>query len=112
VPALAVDLVQCSLAFLLARRFLPARTILLLELWAWPVPLLFLVWPNVYVLAASLLPAGLAIPVTDAVVIGYRLAITPDRLVGRVESVRSNIALALTPFGSLPAGLLLSAVSA
>lgn len=110
--AFGVCLLAGSLASPLARRFLPARAIMLLELWAWPVPLLFLVWPNVYVLAASLLPAGLAIPVTDSVVIGYRLAITPDRLVGRVESVRSNIALALTPFGSLTAGLLLSAVSA
>ena len=100
-----------ALASPLARRFLPARVIMLLELWAWPVPLLFLIWPNVYVLAASLLPASLAIPVTDSVVIGYRLAVTPDRLVGRVESVRSNIALALTPFGSLTAGLLLGAVS-
>ena len=100
-----------SLASPLARRVLPARTIMLLELCAWPVPLVFLIWPNAYVLAASMLPAGLAIPVTDSVVIGYRLAITPDRLVGRVESVRSNIALALTPFGSLTAGLLLSAAS-
>jgi hypothetical protein len=95
-----------------ARRVLSARTILLLELWAWPGLLLFLIWPNVYVLVASILPAALVIPVTDSVVVGYRLAITPDRLVGRVESVRSNIALALAPFGSLIAGLLLSAVSA
>ncbi len=111
VAAFGACLLAGSLASPLARRFLPARTIMLLELWAWPVPLLFLIWPNVYVLAASTLPAGLAIPVTDSVVIGYRLAVTPDRLVGRVESVRSNIALALTPFGSLAAGLLLSAVS-
>lgn len=96
----------------LARRFLSTRVILLLELWAWPGPLLFVVWPNAYVLALSVLPAALAIPLTDSVVVGYRLAITPDRLVGRVESVRSTIALALAPFGSLIAGVLLSAVSA
>ena len=110
--AFGACLLAGSLASPLARRFLSARTIMLLELWAWPVPLVFLIWPNVYVLAASILPAGLAIPVTDSVVVGYRLAITPDRLVGRVESVRSNIALALTPFGSLTAGLLLGAVPA
>ena len=44
-------------------------------------------------------------------VVGYRLAITPSRLGGRVESVRSSIALALAPFGALTAGLLLDAVS-
>ncbi len=101
-----------SLASASARRVLPARSLILLELWAWLGPALFLVWPNVYVLAASSLPVAVAIPVTDSVVIGYRLAITPNRLVGRVESVRTSIALALAPFGSLTAGLLLGAFSA
>lgn len=95
-----------------ARRRLSSRAIMLLELWAWPGPLLFALWPNAYVLAASLLPVALAIPVTDSVVVSYRLAVTPDRLVGRVESVRSTLALALTPFGSLLAGLLLTALPA
>jgi hypothetical protein len=93
------------------RRTLSARTILLLELCAWPAIALFLVWPNPYVLAASILPAALAIPVTDSVVVGYRLTITPDHLIGRVESVRSNIALALAPLGSLGAGFLLTVSS-
>jgi MFS family permease len=94
-----------------ARRVLPARAIMLLELWMWPIPLLFLICPNVYVLAGCVLPAALAAPSTDSVVIGYRLAVTPDRMVGRVESVRSTIALALAPVGSLTAGLLLSTAS-
>jgi hypothetical protein len=54
----------------------------------------------------------MAIPVTGSVVIGYRLAVTPDRLVGRVESERSNTAPGLAPFGPRAAGLLLSAASA
>jgi transmembrane secretion effector len=95
----------------LFRRALPVRTILLLELWTWLGSAAFVVWPNVYVLVASILPTAVAIPVTDSVVIGYRLAITPDRLVGRVESVRSTIALLLAPLGPLIAGLLLSATS-
>jgi hypothetical protein len=45
-------------------------------------------------------------------VVGYRLAITPDRLVGRVESVRTTISLLVTPLGPLAAGLLLEATSA
>jgi hypothetical protein len=93
------------------RRALSPRAILMLELCAWPATALFLMWPNAYVLTASMLPASLAIPVTDSVVVGYRLAITPDRLIGRVESVRSNIALGLAPLGSLGAGFLLSVLS-
>ncbi len=50
-------------------------------------------------------------PPTGLTAIGCRLAITPNRLVGRVESVRSSIALALAPFGALAAGLLLNAVT-
>lgn len=101
-----------SLASPLARRTLSTRAILLLELWTWLGSLLFVVWPNVYVLMASILPSALAIPITDSVVIGYRLAITPDRLVGRVESVRSSIALLIAPLGPLTAGVLLSVMSA
>lgn len=89
------------------RKSLPTRAVLLLELWMWPVPLLFLVWPNVYVLAASLFPAALAIPSTDSVVLGYQLALTPDRLVGRVGSVFRTIVLLVAPLGPLLAGFLL-----
>lgn len=96
----------------IVRRRLSARAVMLLELLAWPVPLLFTLWPNAYVLAASILPVALAIPTTDSVVVAGRLAATPDRLVGRVESVRSTIALVLAPFGSLVAGVLLDAMSA
>jgi hypothetical protein len=65
----------------------------------------------VYVLAASVLLPAFAIPVTNAVVIGYRLAITPDHVLGRVESVRTTIALLIAPLGPLAAGVLLSAAS-
>jgi hypothetical protein len=95
----------------LVRRALPVRGVLLLELWTWLGCGLFLVWPNVYVLAASILPTGLAIPSTDSVVHGYRIAMTPDRLIGRVESVWSSISLVIAPLGPLAAGFLLGAVS-
>ena len=55
---------------------------------------------------------GLAAPVTDSVVNGYRVAMTPDRLLGRVESVRTNISLLIAPLGPLAAGTLLASVSA
>jgi hypothetical protein len=94
------------------RRVLSRRAILLLELCAWPLIAVFVLWPNAYVLAASMLPAALAIPTTDSVVVGHRLTITPDHLIGRVESVRSTIALALAPLGTLGAGFLLGVLPA
>ena len=45
-------------------------------------------------------------------VVGYRVAVTPDRLLGRVETVRSTISLLVAPLGPLVAGLLLGATSA
>jgi predicted MFS family arabinose efflux permease len=101
-----------SLLSPLVRRRLPVRAVLLLELWTWPGCALFLVWPNVYALTASLLPTALVIPSTDSVVHGYRIAMTPDRLLGRAESVRSTISLLIAPLGALAAGVLLDATSA
>ena len=74
----------------------PARGLVLVRLRA------FLVWPTVYVLAAGLVPVGLAIPSTDSVVNGYRIAITPDRLLGRSESVRNAIALSISSLSRSP----------
>ncbi len=96
----------------LVRRLLPVRAVLLLELWTWLGCAVFLVWPNVYVLTAGILPTALAIPSTDSVVHGYRIAMTPDRLLGRAESVRSLISLLIAPLGPLTAGVLLSTASA
>jgi MFS family permease len=96
----------------LVRRLLPVRGVLLLELWTWTGCALYLVWPNVYVLTASILPTAIAIPSTDSVVHGYRIAMTPDRLIGRVESVWSTISLLVAPLGPLVAGLLLDNVPA
>ena len=96
----------------LFRRVFAVRRILLLELWTWTGSALFVIWPNVYVLAASTIPQALTIPSTDSVVVGYRTAMTPDRLIGRVNGAAANISLAVSPLGPLAAGLLLSAVSA
>jgi MFS family permease len=91
----------------LVRRRLPVRAVLLLEFWTWMGSGLFLIWPSVFVLAASILPTALAIPSSDSVVHGYRIAMTPDRLLGRVSSVWTTIALVIAPLGPLLAGLLL-----
>jgi MFS family permease len=101
-----------SLASPLVRRLLPVRAVLLLELWTWLGCAAFLLRPSVYVLTAGLLPTAFAIPSTDSVVHGYRIAMTPDRLLGRAESVRSMISLLIQPLGPLIAGVLLSTASA
>jgi len=112
VAAFGACLLLGSLLSPLVRRVLPVRAVLLLELWTWLGCAVFLIWPNVYVLTAGILPTALAIPSTDSVVHGYRIAMTPDRLLGRAESVRSMISLLIAPFGPLVAGVLLGAGSA
>jgi hypothetical protein len=101
-----------SLASPLFRQLLSIRAILLLELWTWLATWAFVAWPRAWVLAVWAILFGVAAPVTDSVVVGYRLAITPDHLVGRVESVRTTISLVAGPLGPLGAGLLLQATSA
>jgi hypothetical protein len=96
----------------LVSRVLSVRAVLLLELWTWLGCGLFLIWPNVYALVAGTLPTALAIPSTNTVVHGYRMAMTPDRLLGRVESIWRTISLMIAPLGPLVAGVLLDAVPA
>jgi MFS family permease len=95
----------------LFRRALPVRTIMLLEFWAGLLAAAYLVVPSIWVLLAALTIQGITLPVTNSVVDSYRLAIIPDRLLGRVETVSSQIALAIAPLGPLAAGVLLSSTS-
>jgi hypothetical protein len=110
--AFGVCLLLGSFLSPLVRRALPVRAVVTLELWTWLGCAAFLVRPDVYVLAAGILPTALAIPATDSVVHGYRIALTPDRLLGRAESARSMISLLIAPVGPLAAGVLLGLVSA
>jgi hypothetical protein len=63
----------------------------------------------VYVQIAGILPTAIAVPSTDSIVNGCRMAITPDRLVDRAESVRSAISLLIASLGPLAAGVQLGA---
>jgi MFS family permease len=94
------------------RRALPVRAVFVLELWTWVGCGAFLVWPSVYVLAVCLLPTALVIPSTDSVVHGYRIAMTPDRLLGRAESAWTTFAIVVSPIGPLVTGVLITEVSA
>ena len=94
------------------RRVLSIRSIMLLEYTTWFGAWVFVIWPSVYALLAVIVPFGIAAPITDSVVDGYRVAMTPDRVLGRVEAARTTIALMAAPIGPLAAGLLLEHVSA
>ena len=100
-----------SLLSPVVRNRLSVRAIVLVELYAGLGVLAYVAWPSVYVLAAGLLPQAVVLPITDSVVIGRRIAMTPDRLLGRVEAVRTTLARTAQPLGPLVAGLLLGAVS-
>jgi MFS family permease len=94
------------------RAALPPWGVLILELWTWTCCVVFVVWPSVYVLAASILPSALAMPSTDSVVHGYRIAMTPDRLLGRAEAVWSTFAIAMATIAPLVMGYVIQEVSA
>lgn len=51
-------------------------------------------------------------PTVNAMIIGYRVAIVPDRLQGRVNSVARSLALLGLPLGPVVGGLLLGSFSA
>jgi fucose permease len=111
VAAFGVSLLVGSFLAPVTRRLLPTRVLIVLEFWTWAGCSLFLIWPSAYVLAASLLPTGLAIPTTDSVVWPYMLSLTPDRLIGRTQSAVSSITLAMATIGPLVVGFLLESVS-
>jgi MFS family permease len=93
------------------RRILPPWGVLVLELWTWVGCAAFLVWPSAYVLAASMLPSALAMPSTDSVVHGYRIAMTPDRLLGRAEAAWATFAIVMATVAPLVMGYVIEEVS-
>jgi MFS family permease len=93
------------------RRMLPLGVVMLLESWAYVALVVVLVWPEPLVLGVAMLPAALAIPSTDSVVMAHRIAVTPGEMLGRSESVARLFTTALMPLGPLVAGLLLSNAS-
>ena len=101
-----------SLASPRFQRRLSMRTFVVASLWLQLLIAAFLLKPSIYVLLAAALPAAFFGPTVNAVIIGYRVAVVPDRLTGRVNSVARTIALCGMPLGPLSAGLLLGSFSA
>lgn len=92
-------------------RVLPMRAVLVLAAWLAVGIVGFVIEPNVFVLVAGTAPFIFFNPTVNAMVIGYRVAIVPDRLQGRVNSVARSLALLAFPLGPVVAGLLLASYS-
>jgi len=93
-------------------KLLSMRTILVGSSWLALTIAAYLVEPNVFVLVAGTAPFVFFNPTVNAMIIGYRVAIVPDRLQGRVNSVARSLALLGLPLGPVVAGLLLGSFSA
>jgi MFS family permease len=93
------------------QRLLSMRAILVLSMWLAIGIGVYVIEPNVWLLIAGLVPFALLNPALNAAVIGYRVAIVPDRLQGRVNSVARLLAQIGAPLGPLVAGLLLGTFS-
>jgi MFS family permease len=93
-------------------RLLPMRAVLVLSAWLSIGIVAFVIESNVFVLVAGTAPLTFFNPTVNAMVIGYRVAIVPDRLQGRVNSVARSLALLAFPLGPVVAGLLLGSYSA
>jgi MFS family permease len=112
IAALGLSSLAGSLASPRFQRRLSMRTFVVGSLWLQLGIAAFVLKPSIYVLVVAVLPAAFFGPSVNAVIIGYRVAVVPDRLTGRVNSVARTIALCGMPLGPLAAGLLLGSFSA
>jgi MFS family permease len=100
-----------SLAAPWFHRLLSMRTTIIASSWLALGVGTYLLWPSAYALVAGTAPLAFFIPTQNAMIIGYRVAIIPDRLQGRVNSVARSLALMALPLGPVVAGVLLGAFS-
>ncbi len=107
----ACSLLGSAIAPRIQRR-LSLRTIVIGSFWMQLGIAAFVADPSVYVLLAGVVPMFVFLPSVNATVIGYRVAVVPDRLTGRVNSIARTIALSGAPLGPLAAGVMLASLSA
>ncbi|HEU5243409.1 MAG TPA: MFS transporter [Gaiellaceae bacterium] len=103
-------LLGSTLSPLLRRRF-PMRAILLSEFWMGLVFVAFILYPDIYVLAACVALHAFWFPNTDSAIQAYSYMLIPDRLLGRAMAAASTLRAASAPLGPLVAGLLLAHTS-
>ncbi|TDV49742.1 MFS transporter [Actinophytocola oryzae] len=96
-----------------AERRLSMKVVVIGVNWVWAlmVPVILLV-RDPYLLGAVYALMCFVGPVWNVVISAYQLAITPDRIQGRVIGAASMVAFGAIPVGSLVGGLLLGSVGA
>jgi predicted MFS family arabinose efflux permease len=105
--AAAGGLLGALLAPALQRRLTP-RMVLLAEAWTMAAVLpLLLVAHNALLLGVIVAAAELVTPVTNSIVVSFRVALTPDRLQGRVQAASTLVSFAAGWLGPLVVGVLL-----
>jgi MFS family permease len=104
--AAAGGLTGAILAPGLGRRLSP-RMVLMSETWTFAlvIPLL-LVAHNALLFGVILAAAELMTPVTNSIVVGFRVALAPDRLQGRVQAASTLISFSAAWLGPLAVGFL------
>jgi len=95
------------------RQRLGFRHVMILTVWSQALAvLLFAIAPTAVVLGVISAALGVAGPLYNTVTMGYRLAMTPDQLQGRVNSAARMLAFSPIPLGNAIAGALLAALGA
>lgn len=102
-----------AIASPLIQRRLRANTVVIGANWIWALLIPAIAFaPNALTLGAIVAAMAFVGPAWNVVIGAYQLAITPDRLLGRVASADSLVSFGAIPFGSLVAGILLESMSA
>ena len=86
----------------------PFRTFVIVSVWysavMWQAQAIA---PNIWWLGAITAVTAITLPIYNALIVGYRLALIPDDLLGRVNSAIRMISYALIPLGAFVTGTLL-----
>jgi MFS family permease len=105
--AAAGGLIGALLAPRLQRRLSP-RSVLIGENWMIALAIPFLLIPHdALVLGVIVAGAELVTPVTNSIVVGYRVALAPDALQGRVQAASTLISYSAGWLGPLAVGFML-----
>jgi predicted MFS family arabinose efflux permease len=95
------------------QRRVPARFVIVGDLWLWAAMMGILVLPrNPLVMGALAGLAAVGGPIFNVVFASYRYALVPDRLLGRVQSASLVVAWGMTPLGALATGFMLESLGA
>ena len=94
----------------LVKRF-SFRQLIIGSTWIWALTwLLFAIAPNPLVLGVVTVLSFIIVPIYMSVQFGYRLAVIPDHLQGRVNSIFRLIAYGGEPIGLAVTGILIQAI--